>query len=58
MDTRFGTWNVKSLYREGSIGTVLKELSDLVGVQARWEVSSTDLVGEYTFFYGKGSENH
>jgi hypothetical protein len=37
MDMRFGTWNVKSLYWEGSMVTALKELSkyklDLVGVQ-------------------------
>jgi hypothetical protein len=37
MDMRFGTWNVRSLCRAGSLGTVSKELSklrlDLVGVQ-------------------------
>jgi hypothetical protein len=43
--------------------TVLRELSryrlDLVGVQeVRWEGSGTTLAGEYTFFYGKGNENH
>jgi hypothetical protein len=43
--------------------TVSKELSkcklDLVGVQeVRWEGHSTEPVGEYTFFYGKGNENH
>jgi hypothetical protein len=32
---------------------------DLVGVQeVRWEGSGTEPVGEYTFFYGKGNENH
>jgi hypothetical protein len=32
---------------------------DLVGVQeVRWEGGSTEPVGEYTFFYGKGYENH
>jgi exonuclease III len=39
---RFGTWNVRSLYRASSVLTVLKELSKyklgLVGVQeVRWE---------------------
>jgi hypothetical protein len=39
---RFGTWNVRSLYRSGSIMTVARELSsyklDLVGVQeVRWD---------------------
>jgi hypothetical protein len=35
--TRFGTWNVRSLYRAGSVKTVARELGkyklDLVGVQ-------------------------
>jgi hypothetical protein len=34
---RFGTWNVRSLYRSGSLMTVARELArcklDLVGVQ-------------------------
>jgi hypothetical protein len=43
--------------------TVSRELSryrlDLVGVQeVRWEGSGTVPAGEYTFFYGKGNENH
>jgi hypothetical protein len=34
-------------------------MSDLVGVQKlRWEGGGTKPVGEYTFFYGKGNENH
>jgi hypothetical protein len=36
-DMRFGTWNVRSLYRAGSLKTVLRELAryklDLVGVK-------------------------
>jgi exonuclease III len=60
---RCGTWNVRSLYRAGSLKTVSRELTryklDLVGVQeARWEGSGTEPAGEYTFFYGKGNENH
>jgi hypothetical protein len=32
---------------------------DLVGVQeVRWEGSGTKPAGEYTFFHGKGNENH
>jgi exonuclease III len=63
MDIRLGTWNVRSLYRAGSLVTVSKELSksrlDLVGVQEiRWESGGTEPAGEYTFFYGKGNENH
>jgi hypothetical protein len=60
---RFGTWNLKSLYRAGSIMTFSKELSiyrlDLVGVQeVRWKGSGTAPAGEYTFFHGKGKENN
>jgi hypothetical protein len=63
MDMRFGLWNVKSLYRAGSLMTVLRELArcklDLVGVQeVRWEGGGIEPAGEYTFFYGKGNENH
>jgi hypothetical protein len=61
MDMRFGTWNIRSLYRVGSLMTILRELSrnrlDLVGVQVRWEGSGTAPAGEHTFFYGKGNEN-
>jgi hypothetical protein len=43
--------------------TVSRELTryklDLVGVQeVRWEGGGTEPPGEYTFFYGKGNENH
>jgi hypothetical protein len=62
MDMRYRLWNVRSLYRVGSLMTVSRELTryklDLVGVQVRWEGSSTESAGEYTFFYGKGNENH
>jgi exonuclease III len=60
---RLGAWNVRSLYRAHSLVTVSKELSkcrlDLVVVQeVRWEGSGTEPAGEYTFFYGRGNENH
>jgi hypothetical protein len=30
-----------------------------VGVQdVRWDSGGTEPVGEYTFFYGEGNENH
>jgi exonuclease III len=63
MDMIFGTWNIRSLYRAGSLMTVSRELSryrlDFVSVQeVRWEGSGTAPAGEYTFFYGKGNENH
>jgi hypothetical protein len=63
MDMRFGLWNVRSLYRAGSLMSVSRELSkyelDLVGVQeVRGEGGGTKHAGEYTFFYRKGNENH
>jgi hypothetical protein len=63
MDMRFGTWNVRSFYRAGSLITVSSELArytlDLVGVQVvRWEGGGTATAEEYTFFYGKGNGNH
>jgi hypothetical protein len=63
MDMTFGTWNVRSLYRVGSLMTVSRALSRyglaLVGVQeVRWEGSGTVPAGQHIFFYGKGNENH
>jgi exonuclease III len=63
MGMRFGTWNVRSLYRAGSLMTVAKEISeyklDLVGVQeVRWDRGRTEPTGEYSFFYGKGDVNY
>jgi hypothetical protein len=62
MDMRFGTWNVRSMYRAGSLRTVAeisKYKLDLVGVQeVIWDGGGTEPAGEYTFFYGKGNENH
>jgi exonuclease III len=62
MDMRFGTWNIRSMYRAGSLRTVTEEISkykfDLMGVQeVRWDRSGTKPAGEYTFFCGKGNEN-
>jgi hypothetical protein len=48
MDMKFGLWNVRSLYRMGSI------MTDLVGVQVvRWEGGGTEPAREYTFFLWK-----
>jgi exonuclease III len=46
MDMRFGSWNVQSLYRAGSLMTVVRAISkyklDLVGVQeVRWDREGT-----------------
>ena len=61
-DILLGTWNVRSLYRAGSLMAAARELAryklDLVGVQeVRWEKEGTVKAGDYSFFYGKGNEN-
>jgi hypothetical protein len=63
MAIRFGTWNVRSMYRVGSLRVIGEDISkyksDLVGVQeVRWDGGGTERTGEYTFFCGKGNENH
>jgi hypothetical protein len=60
---RYDMWNAKRLHRAGSLMTVAKEISkcklDLVGVEeVRWDGGGTEPAGKYTFFYGKGNENH
>jgi hypothetical protein len=49
--------------RAGLLKAVAKEISkyklDIVGVQdVRWDRGGTEPAGEYTFFSGKGNENH
>jgi len=60
---RFGTWNVRCLYRSGSLTTVTRELAryklDLVGVQeVTWDKRGTVRAGDYIFIYGKRNSNH
>jgi len=60
---RFGTRNVRSLYRAGSLTAAAKELArynlNLVGVQeVRWDKGGTVTEGDYNFFYVKGNETH
>jgi hypothetical protein len=58
-DVRFGTWSVRNLYKSGSLTTVARELvrntSDFVGVQVRWEKGGILRAGDYIFFYRKGN---
>jgi hypothetical protein len=61
VDMRLGTWNVRSLYRAGSLKTVSRELAryklDLVGVQeVRWEGGGSEPAGEYTFSGSAGGQ--
>jgi hypothetical protein len=63
MDMRFGIWNVRSLYRSGSLKSVARELGkyklDLMGVQeVRWDKGGTERAEDYTFFYGAGNKDH
>ena len=63
MDMRFGTWNVRSLYRAGSLTAAARELAryklDLLVVQeVSWDKGGTVRAGNYNFFYGKRNENH
>jgi hypothetical protein len=60
-------WDLKrvkySLYRAGALMAVSRALSkyklNLMGVQeVWWEGGDTAPPGEYTFFYGKGTESH
>jgi endonuclease/exonuclease/phosphatase family metal-dependent hydrolase len=57
MDRRFGTWNIRRLYRIGSLKTVARELGkyklDLVGVQeVRWEKGGTERAEDWTEEWG------
>jgi hypothetical protein len=59
----FGTWNIRGLYRSGSLKTVSGELAKyklyLVGVQVvRWDKGGTELADNCTLFYRNGSANH
>jgi hypothetical protein len=63
MDIRFGTWNVRSVYRARSLKTVGSESAkynlDLVAVQEiGWFVGGSKPADDCTFFYGDGNDNH
>jgi hypothetical protein len=60
---RFGTRNVRSLYKSGSLKAAARELAryklDLVGVQkVRWEKGGMVRAEDCNFFCGKGNKNH
>jgi exonuclease III len=51
---RFDTWNVRSLYRAGSLTAAARKLAryqlDLVGVQeVRWDKGGTVRAGDHIF---------
>ena len=56
-DMRFGTWNVRILYRSGSLTAAARKLasykSNLVGLQeVRWDKEGMVRARDYNFFYG------
>jgi len=60
-DMTFGTRNVRSLHRSGSLTTVARKLSsyklDAVGVQkVEWDNRGTVTAGDYIFLYGTGKK--
>jgi len=62
-DILLGTWNVRSRYRAGALMAAARELAryklELMGLQeVRWDKEGTVKEGVYSFFYGKGNENH
>jgi exonuclease III len=63
IDIKFGTWDVRSLYRAGSLKTVANELAkhdlDLVTVQeVRCDEGGSQPTDDYKFVYGNGNTNH
>jgi hypothetical protein len=63
MDTRFRKWNVRRVYRAGSLTTGAERVSEfkleLMGVQdVRREGGGTEPAGENTFFYGNWNDNY
>jgi hypothetical protein len=60
---RSGTWNIRSLYRAGSLKMVARELGKcklyLLGTQeVRWEKGGTEQAEDYEFLYGEGNEDY
>ena len=59
-DMRFGTWNVRILYKSGLLTTEVRELAryklNLVSVQeVRWDKGGIVRAGDYIFSYLKGN---
>jgi len=62
-DMRYGAWNVRSLYRTGSLTTAARELakykSDTMGVHdVRWDIRGKATAAGCIFCYGKENENY
>ena len=60
---KFGTWNVRNLYKSGSLTAAPRKLArhklGTVGVQeVRWDREGTVRAEDYNILYGKERENH
>jgi len=60
---RFGTWDVRILYRAGLFMAASREWAryklDLVSMEeVRWDREGTVRAEDYNFFYGKENKNH
>jgi exonuclease III len=54
---RYGTWNVRSLYRADSLKTMARELAEynldvLVAQEVTWDKDGSQPADDYTFFCG------
>jgi exonuclease III len=63
MDMKLGTWNVRNVYRAGSVKTATSELEkynlNLVAVQqVRRVEGGSQPADDYTFFHGNEKANH
>jgi hypothetical protein len=59
MDTKFGTWNTRSLYRANSFDSSCQRISEacygLTRVrEVRWDEDGTDIEAEYEFYLEMG----
>jgi hypothetical protein len=61
-EMKIDTWNIRCLYRAGSLKAAARKLVryklDVVGVQVTWDKGGTVRAGDCDFFYGKENENH
>jgi hypothetical protein len=60
---RFGTWNLRSLHRAGSLKRIVSKMAkynlNTVAVQGTtWAEGGSQLADRITFFHGNGNTNH
>jgi hypothetical protein len=58
MYLRFSTWNVRTLYRVGSLTAVAREFCFVDVQKVRWETGGIERAEDYIIFYGKGNGVH